>query len=98
MRFIYKLLIKGGYLQYRGYCRLSWFYSVVYFSSKEMQLWVFQLEGSLIGEGGDHLKFGMGVGGVHCQYVGGPGPELLAHGLPTPEFGNHKIERGWNAF
>ena len=39
-----------------------------------MQLWVFQLEGSLIGEGGDHLKFGMGVGGVHCQYVGGPGP------------------------
>ena len=40
----------------------------------------------------------MGVGGVHCQYVGGPGPELLAHGLPTPEFGNHKIERGWNAF
>ena len=67
MRFIYKLLIKGGYLQYRGYCRLSWFYSVVYFSSKEMQLWVFQLEGSLIGEGGDHLKFGMGVGGDVTQ-------------------------------
>ena len=41
-----------------------------------MQLWVFQLEGSLIGEGGDHLKFGMGVGGVHCQYVGGPGGDV----------------------
>ena len=32
---------------------------------------------SLIGNGEDHLKFGMGGGaGVHCQYVGGPGGDV----------------------